>query len=1244
VRETVQEDTLFADRYRILAPLGEGAMGVVWRVFDEHGGSVRALKILKPELGQSADIDRFRREFRATARLDHPHCIRCFEQGSHGGHAYFTMEYVAGGSLEFRRWDDPAEVVELGLQLLAGLDHIHARGIIHRDLKPQNIFVDREAGRLHARLGDFGIVKVADFHDEGLGVGDVLGSLRFLAPETLEHGTADPRSDLYALGIVLYYLLAGEHPLGDGQAKPRQWLTMHRQGRMRRLERADVPEALVEAIHRMCARRPEARFGSAAAAFDALEAVTSAWPARAAWPRPAALERRPHLAAPAFVGRDPELEQARRFWTDAVEGSAGQCMMFVAGAAGLGKSRLVRELMVEAFDGDALVLAGTCPAEGGSPYLPLRELMRALEDHGQDPLQALQAAQTLTRRPSDPPVDGAAPDDPTVQVQAVDEATPVHRDLSEPSFRPSEALSPEDQALARLRFHERLTSQLFELCSKQPVLIVLDDAQWADPPTLQLLVSMARSVALSRSTGHRWSVGFVVTHRPLTAASSQLEELRAAMGSLTQTSLSLGPLSHTAATALVASMLMLEPQQVPETFATPLLAKAEGSPLFLSQIMQLLLGKGLLVQDERGCWCLDARLLETAGLPASVGLAIGERASRLATPSKHLLAAAAVVGRRFETGTVASIVEEDELTLLDGLDELVRAQFIEDVAGGYRFVHDRIRESVYDNLSETDRITLHHAAALALRERDGTRPDVWPAIAHHFHQARDHALAYRFALRAAEHASNEYAHGAAEEMYALAFDAAAKSDTIQLDSKMWERRGDACSAMARYAMAVDCYQHRLDASPSLVERRVVLSKMGTLEYKRGRFVHAVEAMEKVLGLAGFVPPRSALAAWVRTLGQAALAVLPARPWSGPLEDGDARARSCALMAECWYFAGDQARTFFYSLLSANTARKVGPSPGAIRALAGFGYALTIFGLHRVGGHFVDLARDFSGRIKVPANEACWLEVMTGLNLATRGRPDHALAVFDEASRRFDDSANSEARLLSFINHSLIRLAAGRDLPRVERMCNQMRHLAEETGDTRAMGWGGEARGQLALRRGRLDEGFVALRDAAERCTAANDLAFASSVNDTLALFLALEGEHAEALERGQQAGETVLKAQLRHYVPVDGGLVIAAALAKHRGQPLPPAAETLARRVLRSRGWVVRASRLTELRYELGQQAWRVSRGKSADFMRVIDKAERAGFHGEAWVGHRVAAAFDGPDRSRHLAAMKELQGRFEEG
>ncbi len=1246
MRRDLQAQELFAERYRLAEPLGEGSSGVVWRVHDLLEDRTCALKLLKPGRSSADHLERFKREFRATARLDHPHCIHCHELGVHQGQAYFTMEFVAGGSLQLERWEDPAAVVDLGRQILAGLDHIHARGIIHRDLKPQNIFVEQRPTGMHARLGDFGIVKVADFRDEGFGLGDVLGSLRFLAPESLEHGTADPRSDLYALGIILYWLLAGEHPLATGRQSAREWLALHRRGEMRPLVRSDVPEALVAIIERLCHRRPDARFPSAAAAYDALDALELPAPTSFVRATPPPLQRRPHLAAPVFVGRDAELEQARSFCERALAGEPGASVLFIEGVAGLGKSRLMRELLADALERDVLVFTGTCPAEGAAPYLPLYELLHDLEGvKSSEP----DSSGSLTSVSSIGTMDvhrvrAASGDDPTVQVRDSHDETPVRTDLPGPSVGSgAPVLSPEDQAMMRMRMHEQLARQLFELCARRPVLVVVDDAQWADVPTLQLLGSMARTVALMRDSGQRWPIGFILTHRPF-APGAPLEELREAVAACrAREDIVLGPLADEAATALVASMLMVEPEHVPLPVAAPLMVKAEGSPLFLSQIMQLLVGKGSLTHDERGRWRLDDLRLEATGLPASVALAIGERAARLATSSKQLLATAAVVGKQFDVAMLAAILDESEPVLLDSLDELVRGEFIEDAPSGYRFVHDRIRESIYDTLEDDDRRRLHGVTALVLREGEGSRPRAWPVIAHHFEQAGEYARAHAHALRSAEHANQEHAHGAAEQMYAMALRVAEHDDSIEVPTEIWERYGDACAALGHYAKAVECYRRRLDAEPEVVERRVVLSKVGALEYKRGQFKPAVSAMEQVLDLAGFVPPRSELAVRLRTLGQAVRVLLAARPWTGSLEDGDARARSCALTAESWYFAGNLPRSVYFSMLSANTARRVGPSPGSVRALSGFGYALTTYGLHRQGARFMDMARDFGERTKLPASDACWLEVMHGLTLAARGRAEHSLAIFNEASNRFDDSANAEARLLSYTNHTLIRLAVGRDFPRVQRVCAKLRHLAEETNDARAMGWSGEGRGHLALRRGQFEDGFATMRLAADRCLGANDRTYASSINDTMALFLAVEGEHAEALERGQLAAETALDHGLRHYVPLDGGLVVAAALAKFRGEELPPGVQSLVGRVLRWRRFVVMASRLTELRFGLGKAAWRAAHGKSADFDRVIEQATKIGFIGEAWMGHRVAAEFDRGERTRHLDQVRTLGERFEQ-
>lgn len=1236
-QEDQHESTPFAQRYRMIEPLGEGAMGVVWLAFDEQERRRCALKQLKPHLHEAAHLERFKREFRAIARLAHPHCIRCYEQGVHQEQAYFTMEYVPGGSLELQRWDRPEAVVDLGRQLLAGLDHIHARGIVHRDLKPQNIFLEIDAGRTHARLGDFGIVKIADFRDEGVGLGDVLGSLRFLAPESIEHGTADPRSDLYSLGIILYYLLAGEHPCGPGHHSARQWLVLHRDDHRVPLYRSDVPAELAAVIMRLCHRRPEARFASAAAAYDALEAVVPLL-GDYGWSRPPPLLRRPHLAAPNFVGRRSQLRAAREFLTRGLAGTPGPCILFIEGAAGLGKSRLMRELLADSVQADVQVFTGTCPAEGSAAYAPIRELLDELE------IATTSTAPSVGHTLDDSGArarGGASPSEPTVDLPDLP-GPQAHGDLSIPHFVRRAELSPQQQAMLRLRLHERLARRLREQCRHRPILLIIDDAQWADIATLQFIGHVARVVSLARSSARVWPVGIVLTHRPVPPNSplGELRETTAASGAREE--IVLGPLADTDAVALVASMLMQEPADIPAAFATPLLAQAEGSPLFLSQVVQLLVGEGQLVPDGQGLWRVGEQGVAVASLPASVSLAIGERAARLAVGSKQLLAAAAVVGRVFEVSLVARMLEEDEVEQLDRLDELIRAEFVEDHRDGYRFVHDRIRESIYDTLEPANRTRLHRAAALALCEQIGDAKKVWPLIAHHFEHAGEYGRAHRYAMWAAGYAYEEHAHGMAESMYRLALRCAEHDASLELDSKLWERYGDTCAALGHYAEAIEGYERRLADELGPVERRVILSKIGTLENKRGRFHEAVAAIEQMLGLTGFAPPRSELAVRGRIVAQLLRALLPARRWSGSLEDGDARARSFALATECWYCAGDHGRSVYYSLLAANTARQVGASPGSVRALAGFAYALTLYGFPGPGAILMKRTRSLARSLRLDDSDGCLMEAMAGLCYALEGRVSDALAQLDVASERYGNSDNAEARMLSYITHALVGIAAGHDYPRMGRIGRQLRHFAEETNDARAMGWAGEIHGHIALRRERSDEGLAALHGASEHCLSVNDLTFASSINDALALFLALEGELAEALERGQFAARTVLRGRLRHYFPIDGGLLVAAALARRSGHSLPSGVEILIRPLLRRQRFVARASRLTTLRFEVGVAAWRAAHGKPADFDAVIQRAQDVGLAGEAWVAHRVAAAFEPEWRARHQDAMRRLREGFE--
>ena len=241
-------------RYRILAEIGSGGMGTVFKGLQPSLNRTVAIKVLPR--GFSSDpslVARFLRESAAVASLNHPHIIQIIDRGEEKGLYYFVMEFMDGPSLEdlLKTGKLPSgEAVEIACQIARALDYAHARGVVHRDLKPSNILLDR--ARQVAKLADFGIARL----DSGVGDSTItqsqqsLGTLNYMSPEQRrDAGTADRRSDIYALGVVLYQMLTGELPLGSFR------LPSHRDRRI---------SPRIDGIVVKCLRsRPEERYATA---------------------------------------------------------------------------------------------------------------------------------------------------------------------------------------------------------------------------------------------------------------------------------------------------------------------------------------------------------------------------------------------------------------------------------------------------------------------------------------------------------------------------------------------------------------------------------------------------------------------------------------------------------------------------------------------------------------------------------------------------------------------------------------------------------------------------------------------------------------------------------------------------------------------------------------------------------------------------------------------------------------------
>jgi eukaryotic-like serine/threonine-protein kinase len=252
-------------RYEVITRVAAGGMGEVYRAHDSVLGREVAIKILHPHLaGDRGFVDRFRREARAAAILNHPSIVGVYDWGTTDGTYFMVMEFVHGTNLrallaEAGRFE-PSQVVEVAMPVLAALDHAHGHGIVHRDIKPENILIAHDGT---VKVADFGLARAYAESNVSQAEGTVTGTVQYLAPEQIQGDPADPRTDLYALGVVMFELLTGEPPFTGETSMAIAY--QHLSSAVPAPSRLDpnVPRALDRAVLHATARDREDRPASA---------------------------------------------------------------------------------------------------------------------------------------------------------------------------------------------------------------------------------------------------------------------------------------------------------------------------------------------------------------------------------------------------------------------------------------------------------------------------------------------------------------------------------------------------------------------------------------------------------------------------------------------------------------------------------------------------------------------------------------------------------------------------------------------------------------------------------------------------------------------------------------------------------------------------------------------------------------------------------------------------------------------
>ncbi len=273
-KDALEAGDLLAGRYEILAELGRGGMGKVYKAHDRELNETVAIKTLLNRPGENPrEEERLLREIQICRRITHPNVVRVFDMGRFGGGIFITMEFLEGENLDgvvLRREALPlARIRSILADIAAGLREAHGLGIVHRDLKPSNVLVTPT----RLKILDFGIARMLDRDTRLTQPGFAVGSPMYMSPEALQGMAVDGRADLYSLGVLAYALIAGTEPFQSSNAAALALQHLQQPPPDIRKHRPDLPAPWFDFLAKLLAKQPAQRYGSAQEVLDALAAL-----------------------------------------------------------------------------------------------------------------------------------------------------------------------------------------------------------------------------------------------------------------------------------------------------------------------------------------------------------------------------------------------------------------------------------------------------------------------------------------------------------------------------------------------------------------------------------------------------------------------------------------------------------------------------------------------------------------------------------------------------------------------------------------------------------------------------------------------------------------------------------------------------------------------------------------------------------------------------------------------------------
>lgn len=756
--------------YRLDALVHRGPRTDVWRGEELASGRPVMVKLHRDSLPLDREVAAQRRAYQLARRADaSPLVVEHLALVPVGRDLALITEDFGGVGLD--RWlrdvgrTSIDEVIRIAITIAEALAVLHGAGIVHKDVKPANVVHNPESGRV--ALIDLGIASAlrADVAESKLAE----GTLRYAAPEQTGrvNRPVDRRADLYALGATLFHLIAGRPPFEADDTLDLVHAHIALSAPSLRALRADVPRSLSAMIARLLSKNAEDRYQSARGLLHDLRQLASAREQGALDPDlPLATRDFTHAFSipDVLYGREAALDALQRSFGDAQRG--GVCLQLVAGSSGVGKSALVAELQRPIVSARASFASGKFDLfRRDLPYLAWIEVLSSLVD------QAL-ALPEAALAPLRARLVEALGSNMGVVAQLVPEVASILG--AQPP--PPEVSSGEAQARF-VRAFRRFVGAFAQ--PDRPLVVFVDDLQWADLPSLDLL----EALVTGPDAAHLLVLGAyrdneVAGDHPLRAMLRRLSTSRCRLGELL-----LPPLGLQHVAQLVADTLRITAHEA-DDLAGLIFERTEGNPFFVRQLLEALHRGGLLTLDaSSGSWRWDMPAVRAEGVTDDVAALLAARIAALPEPTRAALEVASCIGASFDLQTLADVLGAGMAQMSEDLEPALVAELLvpldasyklagsytESTTGSgeascvnprYRFLHDRVEAVAHAGLSAEASARNHLTIARLLMKRSGDDADeVLPNIASHLCEASallpsepDRAQVVSLLLRAARRA------------------------------------------------------------------------------------------------------------------------------------------------------------------------------------------------------------------------------------------------------------------------------------------------------------------------------------------------------------------------------------------------------------------------------------------------------------------------------------------------------------